>query len=459
MSLRSIQVRLTLWYSLVLILGLGLFGTAMWFALEHRLIADVDERLAQESQSIQEVLDAEREEHESAMKDEIVEFARELPEHTFIQVRNDANDVILSTSDQTPPVRFGPSGYQTADTGAIRFRVLNVVLKHHEKVYTTAIGASLEDVQEIMKDFRNLLLLMIPVILGFSTFGAYWMSRKALAPVDDITRAAKSITVENLSRRLVVPDTCDELQRMSEAWNEVLERLDVAVQRIAKFTADASHELRTPIAVISAAAELALRSDREPDQYKDALQIIRTEAARITELTESLLSLARMDFNTLDMPLAAVNMGQLVTELSRHLDPVAAEKRIAFTTGFPGNQVLVLGNHAWIRRLLLILLDNAIKYTQPGGTVGVDMRTANGKVFVMVRDSGPGIAPEDLPHIFERFYRADPARSLTEGSGLGLSIAKRIADQHQTRIEVETALGSGSSFNFALLEYREQSFR
>jgi signal transduction histidine kinase len=295
---------------------------------------------------------------------------------------------------------------------------------------------------------------MIPAILAFSALGGYWMSRRALAPVDDITRAAKSITVQNLSRRLEVPETCDELQRMSEAWNEVLERLDGAIQKIVKFTADASHELRTPIAVIRTAAELALRTDREPDQYKESLRIIDHEAQRITELTESLLTLARMDSSTVEMPLAPVNIGQLGNQLLQHLRPMASERGITLRSESDLSRSFAMANELGVRRLLLILLDNGIKYTREGGTVLLSVVPVDRRLCITVRDSGEGIGPEHLPHIFERFYRVDAARSVNDGAGLGLSIAKTIADVHGTKIEVESTPGGGSSFTFSLLEYR-----
>jgi signal transduction histidine kinase len=438
--------------------GLGLFAGVMWFALQHRLVADVDERLAEQISGLQDVIDGEGGAKDpSTLPEETTEFARELPEHTYIQVRDETGRVIINTDERVAIPFAGNRGYETIALQGKPFRMFNSVIKEGGKVYSATFVASLEDVQEIIHDLRNILFLTIPALLGFSTFGGYWMSRRALAPVDGITRAAKSITVQNLSRRLEVPDTCDELQRMSEAWNEVLERLDSAVQKIVKFTADASHELRTPVAVIRAAAELSLRSDREPDQYKETLRIVEREAKRITELTESLLTLARMDSNTVDMPLIAVDIGQLSTELVRHLASVAAERGISIRAECDRSRSIALANEAGIRRLILILLDNAIKYTNSGGDVVLSSVYGDGRLRITIRDSGVGIATEHLPHIFERFYRIDPSRSKHEGTGLGLSIAKTIADVHGTKIEVESVPGLGSSFTFSLFEWKNRS--
>ena len=260
---------------------------------------------------------------------------------------------------------------------------------------------------------------------------------------------AKSITVQNLSRRLVVPDTSDELQRMSEAWNDVLQRLDTAIQRIRQFTADASHELRTPVALIRATAELALRSEREPEYYRASLSTIESEATRMTDLTESLLVLARTDSNSVEMPLGPVDLNRIITEVAALSRPAAETRGLTLNAMPVGGPATVLANEAGIRRLLFILLDNAFKHTPSGGTVTLSTKLAEGKVTISVCDSGEGISSEDLPHIFERFYRADRSRS-SNGAGLGLSIAQMIADLHGSKIEVESTVGSGSCFCLSL---------
>jgi heavy metal sensor kinase len=376
----------------------------------------------------------------------------------MLQLRDDSGRAIFSEPAES---RFEFStlpDYQTIGDEKQLFRLHNLSLTHDGRQYTASVGASLEDVETIMHGFRNLLLLMIPGVVAFSTFGGYWMSRRALRPVDEITHVAKSITVHNLSRRLFVPDSCDELQRMSEAWNDVLRRLDAAVQRIGQFTADASHELRTPIALIRATAELALKSERGSNQYKEALLLIESEAVRMTELTESLLTLARMDSNNIEMPLEQVDLNTIISDLIEDVQGMAAAHGVSLHKDTSAVAPDVLASEAAIRRLLLILIDNGVKYTPPGGDVRVSVRTAPGKVWVTIRDSGKGIAPEHLPHIFERFYRADTSRTGNEGAGLGLSIAQMMAEIHGTKIEVKSDLNVGSSFQFSLLEYSATSF-
>jgi heavy metal sensor kinase len=449
----SIRLRLTIWYSAVLLLGLVLFASGMWLALEHRLIAGVDARLAQRVQGLRAVLEMEGGSGDRRqLKEELSEFAKEVPDGTAMQVRDEMGTVILSPADQSalPAFVAGPLGYRTSERDGPSFRIFTTRLEHGGRSYEVVVAALLDEVRAVMRDFRNLLLMMVPAVLAAACLGGYWISRHALAPVDEITRVAKSISVQNLSRRLVVPKTGDELQRMSETWNAVLERLDGAVKRIRQFTADASHELRTPVALIRATAELALRREREPEQYQKSLRDIEDEAKRMTELTESLLTVARADANGLDMPLTPTDLNRVLAEVVRRNEAVAEAKGIALRVEVTDGAASAAVNEPGIRRLMLILIDNAFKHTLPGGTVTLSTAARANGIILSVRDSGEGIEAADLPHIFERFYRADKSRGGSGGAGLGLSIAQIIARAHGSEIEVESAPGSGSCFRLTL---------
>ena len=276
--------------------------------------------------------------------------------------------------------------------------------------------------------------------------GGYWLSLRALRPVDEITSVAKSISVRNLSQRLTVPQTGDELQRMARTWNEVLERLDSAVARIRQFTADASHELRTPLALIRTTAELALRREREPEEYRRSLRAIESEAERMTALTESLLIMARADSNGFNMALSPTDINQLISRVVDQSQALATEKGILLKAECHGRPALANADAPGIQRLLLILIDNAVKHTPGGGLVTVSAQRNDRSVVLSVSDTGEGIAADALPHIFERFYRGDPARAGGSGFGLGLSIAQAIAQAHGARIAVQSSPGAGARF-------------
>jgi heavy metal sensor kinase len=448
----SIRLRLTIWYSVVLLLGLALFGLGMWFALEQRLIAGVDSRLTQRVQGLQTVFTTEGgTKDRRQLQEEVSEFAGEVPDGVLIQLRDAAGTLVLPSPDQ-PPFPSGPASSEPASWSVDRdgrlFRVRTVRLDYGGRPYDVLMAGPLDEVRAVMRAFRNLLLLMIPGVLAAACLGGYWISRRALAPVDGITRVAKSISVQNLSERLSVPQTGDELQRMSETWNEVLERLDAAVKRIRQFTADASHELRTPVALIRATAELALRRERDSEEYRKSLRDIESEAQRMTDLTDSLLTLARADASGLDMPLVKADLNDVVHDAVRQSAPLAEAKGLLLKAETANEPAMASANEAGIRRLLLILIDNALKHTPGGGSVTVSSAVRDGGVVLSVQDTGEGIAADSLAHIFERFYRAGTNRG--SGSGLGLSIAQAIAQAHGSLITVESAPGAGARFSLTL---------
>lgn len=466
MNRLSIRLRLTLWYVVVLLLGLALFGWGTWLALDQRLMKGVDERLAQKVQGLKTVLEIEgaAAKDRSQIQDELSEFTREIGDGQLIQIRESSGGFLLPASgDPFFPgsLMSGETAYRTISPNREQpgraFRIFTSRIDYAGQTYAVLVATPLEDVQAVLQNLRNLLLTMAPLVLIAACLGGYWISRRALAPVDEITRVAKSISVENLSKRLVVPQTDDELQRMSETWNQVLERLETAVMRIRQFTADASHELRTPVALIRSTAELALRRERDREEYRKALREIEHEAERMTELTASLLTLARADSDKAEFALTPLDLNIIVREVIHQSEPLAGAKGVHLNAQLAESPAAAAVNEAAMRRLLLILIDNALKYTPPGGSVDVSTRERDHQVTLSVKDTGEGIPADALPHIFERFYRADEARGRNGGAGLGLSIARMIAQAHGSEIEVESAPGAGSCFRLSLSSLKLQT--
>ena len=249
---------------------------------------------------------------------------------------------------------------------------------------------------------------------------------------------------------------------MSEAWNDLLARLERAVGRIHQFTADASHELRTPVALIRSTAELMLRRERTPDEYRRALEDIEREAERMTGLTASLLELAREDAGGQAIPLRSIDLNAVVQQVVELSEPLAGERGIEIRASLTTGPAMASANDAGIRRLLLILIDNALKYTPASGVVSVSTSEGGRGIVLAVEDSGSGIDPEALPHIFERFYRASHFYKDSEsrnggGAGLGLSIAQTIARAHGSTVEVRSSPGAGSRFEITLPACRPAS--
>lgn len=447
----SIRLRLAGWYCAVLLLGLTLFGAGMWYVLQLRLVAGVDERLAHRIEGLRNALGAEAEIHdEDQLRRELAEFSGEVSDGSVVQLQTPSGARVPGSPRQ-PVLRSAaaPGTFSTVSVEGRAYRLAAAGLDTAGRHYGMVVAVPLDEVSAVMTTFRYLLLLMIPGVLVLAGLGGYWLSSRALRPVDRITSEAESIGVQDLSRRIEVPRTGDELQRMAEVWNAMLERLEGSVQRIRQFTADASHELRTPLALIRTTAELGLRRERSVEEYRQCLRDVVAEASRMTQLTESLLSLARGDNPGAGMEIAPRDLGEIVGAVVAEYAVIAAEKGLRLESSPQPHRAVARVDAGAIRRLLRILLDNAVRHTPPGGSIAVAAEEDDSSVCLSVKDSGEGIAPEALPHIFERFYRADAARG-GDGFGLGLSIAQAIARAHGSELQAESSVGKGARFHVLL---------
>jgi len=310
--------------------------------------------------------------------------------------------------------------------------------------------------ESALREYEGIVLMLIPLLAILAGLAGSYISRKALEPVDRITTSARMITASNLSDRLSVPSTGDELHRLSETLNGMLDRIESAFNRNRQFTADASHELRTPLTLIQSAAEYALRRDRDRSELVEALRQILREARRTVRTLNHLLALARSDANVKTFEPGVVDLKATVDELRPNVEALAAGKDQSIRFELPLERLEVLGDADSLQRLVLILVDNAFKYTPPEGSVSVSLGEEEGAAVLTVRDTGIGISAEDIPHVFERFWRADKVRSREfGGAGLGLSMARSIADQHGATIAVNSALGHGSTFTVRIPIHRE----
>jgi signal transduction histidine kinase len=265
-----------------------------------------------------------------------------------------------------------------------------------------------------------------------------------------MTAAARELSLHNLSARLVVPDTGDELARLAQTWNDVVAQLELAVGGLTRFTADASHELKTPLAILRATVEIALRHERTTAEYKKALQRVEFETKFMTRLTDQLLWLARADARAEEPTASKVDLAAIVAEACEAVSPLALDRGLILQVLSSSQPVLVHANEVSLRSLVLLLLDNSLKYTPARGKVCVSTRRESGSAIIEVQDTGVGIRSEDLQLVFERFWRADKARTRGQGTGLGLSIAKKIVSLNGGSIEAESQPGEGATFRVVL---------
>jgi heavy metal sensor kinase len=304
----------------------------------------------------------------------------------------------------------------------------------------------------VLERFKNQLLLLAPMLLLGGALLSYALSRRALAPVEAVTRAARNISGDSLNQRLQPLRTADELQRLTDTVNDMLARLEASFKRVTNFTADASHELRTPISVIRTEAESALRRSRSEAEYRETLRRILLEAERTTALLEELLALARADSGRQPLLVEPIDLRGALQEIAAGWRQVANVRGMQFSERLLNAELRVLGDAAALRRVVDILLDNAFKYTPPsGGAVSLSAEQLGERAVISVRDNGVGIAEEEQGRIFERFYRVNKTRSREMGgAGLGLAIAQWIVEQHHGKITVESTLGAGSIFRVEL---------
>jgi heavy metal sensor kinase len=316
--------------------------------------------------------------------------------------------------------------------------------------YLLQVGVPLRAMDETLARYRDLLLWRGPIGLLLAVAASWWLSKFALLPLTRVAAAVRTIDVRSLERRLPVRGAGDELDEVAEAFNATLARLESAVADMRQFGAAMAHELRTPLAALRGEIELSLRrSGRDPaEQATLASQI--EELDRLARLIDQILMLARAESGQIRLTFAPVDVGELAASLVEQLEPVAQARTIDLRCERNGT-VLVNGDAGWLQRLLLNLLDNAIKFTREGGKVVLKVSQEAGRARIDVRDTGIGMPPEVTPHVFERFFQADPARSSgTDGAGVGLSLVKWIVDRHEGTIAVQSRVGEGSTFTVRL---------
>ena len=445
---RSVRSRLTFWYAAMLLAGLLAFSGWMWFSVRQYLAASADDRIERRMQGLKAAIDEESDESINVLREELREFGIEIPEGELTAVRGrGARDLLLPAGIPGPLLWSAPEG-RIGDlyANSIRYRAMRRHLTVNGETYDLAAATSTSEADGFLQQFRWLLIGAAPMMALAASLGGYWMSRRALSPVDELTSAARRISLDNLAERLPVSRSGDELERLGDTWNEMLSRLDSAVERMRQFTADASHELRTPISIIRTTSELALRRERAPDEYRKALESIHQESQWMTQLAEHLLLLARADAGALRLNSERLEIDRLVQEIVRETEPMAEIRGIWLQTQLGAGAVFIQADGHALRRILAILLENALQHTPAAGTIEVETSAAEGRVVVAVRDNGEGIPGEDLPHIFERFYRGDPARTRRSGAGLGLAIARSLAHALGVEIEVESDVGQGAEF-------------
>lgn len=452
---RSLRLRLTLWYVLLLAIILAAFSAGVYFTLRYNLNVGLDDSVDNRANVL---LDVVRYQDGRPTLDDVVPSS-DPSEDNFVRVFDASGQVTFENStaedaavdrEAVESALSGRPRNRDDSTSGDSFRVRAVPIERDGEVSGVLEVGQSDDVSETLRILLIIIGVAYPVTLATASFGGAFLAGRALAPIDRMTRLARRITAEDLSQRLDLRLPDDELGRLARTFDEMIARLDEAFRRQKQFTADASHELRTPLTAIKGQTEVALSRPRDAESYREVLQAVNEEADRMIRLVGSLLTLARADAGQIPIATDDVDLPALVAAAAEQVRPLMESRNVELRVE-DGPPVSLRADEDLLLQLLLNLLDNAGKYTPAGGRATVGWSVDGGHAALTVTDSGAGIAPEKLPHIFERFYRVDPARSREQGgSGLGLSICRWIAEAHGGAITAQSAQGQGSTFTVRL---------
>jgi two-component system OmpR family sensor kinase len=474
--LESVRLRLTLWYTGVLALVLVGLALAGYFIFWQSTVKRTDSDLAELSAAFLTTLTAELEDQPGPDAPKIAAQVA-ITEHRFrdhIFAVLDPTGGVLTTSLDLSSSRSAPEDiahdflssesfrkfveasrgvdplYRNVGGGKHGYRGYTRHFRVNSQTYTLVVLRSLHPQKEMLEEITTAFAGAIPIAILLASAGGYFLARKSLAPVAAMSAQAGRIGAANLHERLAVQNAKDELGHLAQSFNDLLDRLDQSFERQRCFMADASHELRTPVAILRGEAEVALsRTARSPEEYRESLTILHNEAQRLTHIVEDLFTLTRADAGQYALAPRSFYLDELLQDCAHSVRTLALAKNIALVADTPA-ELPVLGDEPLLRRMILNLLDNAIKHTPSGGRVTLACQRTGGEYAVTIIDTGTGIPADLQPRIFERFFRADKARSRAEndggGAGLGLSIARWIAEAHHGRLELTRSDSTGSTF-------------
>ena len=452
---KSFRLQLTAWYVLFFSLLLAGFSGFLYFLLERHLYEQVDASLVSTAETVATILEDEM--VESGGKTDLAarEIVREVQVPTaYLALFEDGQPLARSPQLRNLKLPLEAGIATLKNFGAHGARTIAVPSRRpylgKPTAFTLVVVQPLDGVAAQLDALRHVYYAALPVAMLVAALGGFLLASKSIAPVLSISEQAEAITDKNLHTRLEAPGARLEFARLARVFNELLARLDRSFERMRDFMADASHELRTPIAIIRGEADVALAHNRQAEEYRESLAIIQDESRRLTRLVDDLLNLARADAGHQQLKVEEVYLNDLLEQCCRPAQAQARQKGVHLAAP-PAGDIGFRGDPGLLQRLISNLLDNAIRYTPAGGSVEARLEARGAQAWLTIRDTGVGIPPELLARIFERFYRVDKARSRADGGfGLGLSIVKWIAEAHRGEVRVESRVNEGTTFTVVL---------
>jgi len=468
MYFTSIRSKLTAWYVLLLGVILVLFSILLFFFLSKRLYESVDNSLTVSARIVARSTQINNSRTPfpglDLFFDQFMGFGTNKSYKIYDGSGNigslsknfDGSQFPLTQRAYSAALKGGTS-YETfliSDDHPIRV-ITMPVLKGAKLANLVQVGTSLKVVVDTLKNLQIILLTAVPAVLLLTALIGRFIARRALKPVAKITQTAKDIgSGANLSQRIPVSEVKDEIGQLALTFNSMMDRLESSFTQMRQFSSDASHELRTPLTVLKGQSELALGKERQPEEYQEVISSNLEEVQYMSKVLEDLFLLSKSDENQIALDFESVDLKSLVEEVCKHAEIIAAEKNIKIVIAYL-EPVQVYGDPVRLRQMIWNVVVNGIKYTQHDGEVKISVQDKGDGVLIIIQDNGIGISEEDLPLVFNRFYRVDKARSRQEGgTGLGLSICKFIVGAHKGNINLESKLGEGTKFKITLPKSR-----
>ncbi len=454
---RRTDFKLTLWYVFTFLISALIICSFLYWSLRHRLLKEIDQFLLDETQEMVRVLAEDPKETTFLMRFEDEVMARKyypfffrildptgkslFVSKGFQEIGYELQDRVLTNARNGKDTRE-----QIQSSGKTTYRIISTPVYRDGKFSEIIqLGTHLRFVRKNLAHFRNYILIALPIMLILGTLGGWMLARRSLSPIGYIASKTRSMTSRNLGERLQARGTDDEMDDLIRTINEMIARLESSFRGMAEFTADVSHELKTPICAMRGEAEVLLLKQRNAEEYQEGLIHFVEQFDHLNQMINDLISLSKFDTTQVELKMAPLRLDLLVDDLCHLFQVLAEQKNIVLETGTM-KEVTVIGDKVRLQQLFTNLIDNAIKYTS-NGSIRVTVEENGDSAVVKIRDTGIGIPKEEQKKIFKRFYRIDKSRSKeTGGVGLGLSIAEWIAQAHRGRIKVESEPNRGSTF-------------
>jgi heavy metal sensor kinase len=437
----TIKTRITLWYALLLLFILVVFNVFIYMVTSRILLKNNEDLLVEDTRQVFSIIQSEG---------DLLRFEtpyKIIATNSYFVIFDSSGKTSLASDIQPEilslPIEKDQTRYLTINN--TRWIVADTAIKIEDEIVGwVRVSRSLEFTMAVLKNLRIILFVSIPFYILLASFGGFFLASRALRPIDRITKIAKEISKGDLSRRIKMKNTGDEVGRLADTFDEMLDKLESSINKERQFASDASHELRTPIAVINAQVEQALSSKRRINEYREALRTVGNEGRKMNHIISQLIMIYMSEEGRYKFNFETIELNEIISDIVEEFNTIADTKKISIDFK-PENKIMIKADQTLITRLFINLIENAIKYTHENGRISINSGKDDRNANVIIEDTGIGISEKDIPYIFDRFYQAESSRS-GNGTGLGLSIVKWIVNIHKGFIDVKSNVNKGTTF-------------